>query len=98
MSLVNVTGTLLLRASSDPNKQEYFAAGIIAYVIGAVFYVNLLKHNSLAVMAVASSTLQLGLMISLSVWYFDEKVSMLQGSAMMIAVVAAGVAMLAAAH
>ena len=98
MSGVNVTGTLLLKFSVHPNKQEYFAAGIVAYIIGALLYVALLKEQSLAVLAVATSTLQLGLMISISVWFFDERVNLVQGTAMAVAVASAAVAMLAATN
>jgi len=98
MALVNVMGATLLRVSSEPNKQAYFAAGIVAYIIGAVLYVSLLKEQSLAVISVASATLQLGLMISLSVWMFDEEINLIQGTAMLIAVASAAVAMLAAAN
>ncbi len=98
MAAANVSGTMCLRVSTDPNKQEYFAAGIVAYIIGAALYVALLKDHSLAVLAVASSTLQLGLMISLSIWFFDERVNLVQGGAMAVAVAASAVAMLAAAH
>lgn len=98
MATTNVLGSVALKLSAEAHKEQYFAAGIIAYIMGASLYVSLLKQNSLAVVAVASSTLQVGLMISLSVWYFGEKINIVQGSAMTVAVVAAAVAMLAAAH
>lgn len=98
MATTNVLGTIALKISVAPSREPFFAAGIVAYTIGAALYVSLLKENSLAVMAVATSTLQVGLMISLSVWYFGEKVNMVQGSAMTVAVVAAAIAMLAATH
>lgn len=98
MAFVNVVGTVALKFSSEPQKEQFFIAGIVAYIVGAALYVSLLKENSLAVVSVASSTLQLGLMISLSVWCFGEKINMVQGSAMTVAVVAAAVAMLAATH
>lgn len=98
MAATNVLGSVALKLSAEPQKEQYFAAGIIAYVVGAVLYVSLLKENSIAVLAVASSTLQLGLMISMSVWFFDERVNLVQGSAMAIAVLAATIAMLAATH
>ncbi|MEL6375888.1 MAG: hypothetical protein AAFQ04_01670 [Pseudomonadota bacterium] len=98
MAMVNAIGTVALKLTDGSHKEQFFAAAIVAYIIGAALYVSLLKENSLAVMAVASSTLQLGLMISLSVWYFGEKINLVQGSAMTVAVVAAAVAMLAATH
>lgn len=98
MAAINVGGTVCLKLSAEPNKQVYFAAGAIAYVIGAVFYVMLLREHSLAVMSVASSTLQLGLMISLSIWLFDERINVVQGSAMFMAVICASIAMLAATN
>jgi len=98
MAVVNVGGTACLRQSIDPNKQLYFVVGLIAYIVGATLYVALLKESSLAVMAVASSTLQMGLVISLSVWLFDERINFVQGTAMLIAVASAAVAMLAASN
>lgn len=94
MAIVNVIGTVMLRISDGPHKEQYFAAGIVAYIIAAAIYVNLLKHSSLAVLAVASSTLQLGFMVCLSVWFFDEKTSLLQISAITIAIAGAAIALL----
>lgn len=98
MALVNVMGAAFLKVSAQPNKQAYFAAGIVAYIIGATLYVALLKEQSVALLAVASTTLQLGLMISLSIWLFDEKINFVQGSAMFVAVLSASIAMLAASN
>lgn len=98
MAVTNVGGTLAIRTSLEPNKQVYFALGVVAYVVGAALYVALLKEQSLAVLAVVTSTLQLGLLISVSIWFFDEKVNVVQGSAMAVAVVAAAISMLAVSH
>lgn len=96
MALTNVLGATSLKLSVDPDKHTFFAIGIAAYVFGAVLYVKLLKEHSLAVLAVASSTLQLGLMIALSIWFFDERVNTVQSAAMLTAVVATTVVLLAA--
>jgi len=96
MAATNVLGTVCLKLSSEPNKQEFFAAGIVAYIVAAALYVALLKEHSLAVLSVGSSVLQLGTLCTLSIWWFGDKISFVQGSAMAMAVVAATIAMLAA--
>jgi drug/metabolite transporter (DMT)-like permease len=98
MATTNVLGTVALKFSTDPDRQVYFSFGVVAYVIGAALYVSLLKEHSIALLAVVSSTLQLGLMISISIWLFDERVNLFQGTAMAVAIAASAVAMLANTH
>ena len=93
MAGVNVGGTICLKLSNGPDKQLFFAGGIVAYVVGAALYMALLKNNDLVVLSVTSSILQMGLVASLGIW-MGETVSVVQGAALLVALTGAAIAML----
>lgn len=93
MAAINIGGTSFLKLSADPQKQSYFTGSIVAYVIAAGLYLTLMKNNDLVVPSLATSILQMGLVISLGVW-IGESVSAAQGITLLIAITTVAFAML----
>lgn len=78
MGVLNVGGTAALKSYAGTEKDFYFLIGASAYVLGAACYVALLREQSLAVLALASTLVQLGLLAALSIWLWDDKFNLIQ--------------------
>lgn len=78
MTTVNTAGTLALKHYAGSDRDLFFVLGTAAYILGAAFYVLLLREQPLAVLATITTLMQLGLMTALSVWFYGEQVSPVQ--------------------
>lgn len=78
MAILNVGGTAALKSYAGTDRDLYFLLGAAAYVAGATCYVVLLRGQSLAVLAMASTLIQLGLLAALSIWFWDDRFNLIQ--------------------
>ncbi|MEO1324571.1 MAG: hypothetical protein AAFV59_16390 [Pseudomonadota bacterium] len=96
MAAINVGGTLSLKQAATSDRDIYLALGIAAYTVGAVLYLDLMRGQSLAILSVATSILQLGIVCSLAVWMFNETVTPVQWLGLAIGMLSMAIVMLAA--
>ncbi len=96
MGALNVGGSLGFKAYAAGGNLLMLAIGALAWAIAAMLFVQLLKMQDLAIIGIASSVIQVCLVIAAGVFFFDESLSTRQFFAISVAVVAMTIAMIPA--
>ncbi len=78
MTGLNTAGTLALKHYAGSDRELFFVLGTTAYVLGAAFYVFLLREQPLAVLAAITTIAQIGLLMVVSIFLYGEQLSTLQ--------------------
>jgi len=88
MSLISVGGTVCLKRSFAPGKQQRFISCIAGYAACAALFLVLLRESEPAFLSGATSILQMGLVTSFGVW-MSENMSAAQWVALVLAMASA---------
>lgn len=96
MCALNVGGSLSFKAYVTNGNLWLMVAGFATWGVGALLYLCLLRMQDLAIVGMATSVVQVSLVIAAGVFLFGEQLLARQVIAILIALIAMTVAMLPA--